>query len=387
MSFDQHLGLTVKLGPNLWSGAGMTKDITAQVGGLGFEKAALLGYKAAGFSLGGSKDTIEEWISEGLGRDITIYNEGGEIVWNGFVNSYVAQMGILSMTIGPFMQITNRDRVVYSTVDTSVTPPAVGVRTSTQIYNNLFSQSQYGIQGQTLSIGGAIALNADRVANAYLAEFCMPQSSANLSLGGRGNVGNVSVSCLGYGILLDSYSYNYLTSGTVSITTKIQQVLAAAYNVIYSTDYTGLEANTSLVSQYENDDRTAMDIIMDLVAKSNAAFERFTFGFYQNRKAYYASVPHTQLYTMALTDPAQKVFHYTGGFEIFPWNVEPAQWLRLSDYLTGRTPTTAYLRDDPRNVFIESVRYAAPFGLAINGGKIHTFDQILGQAGLKGAGV
>ena len=171
MSFDEHLGLTVKLGPSLWSGAGMTKDITAQVGGLGFEKAALLGYKAAGFNLGGSKDTIEEWISEGLGRDITIYNEGGEIVWNGFVNSYIAQMGILSMTIGPFMQITNRDRVIYSTIDTTVTPPAVGVRTSTQIYNNLFSQSLYGIQGQTLSIGGAIALNADRVANAYLAEF------------------------------------------------------------------------------------------------------------------------------------------------------------------------------------------------------------------------
>jgi hypothetical protein len=53
--------------------------------------------------------------------------------------------------------------------------------------------------------------------------------------------------------------------------------------------------------------------------------------------------------------------------------------------MIGRVADTN-IRQDPRNIFVESLAYTAPYGLILNGGKISTLSQRLAQKGLGGIG-
>jgi hypothetical protein len=114
-------------------------------------------------------------------------------------------------------------------------------------------------------------------------------------------------------------------------------------------------------------------------------FARYTFGVYDDRQAYYKKMPTAIEYVYRLSSGSQAI-ETTGGARVQPWNVRPAKWLEIPDFLIGRAAGGGNLRDDPRNVFIESVTYTAPFGLTINGGKVSTLKQKMAQLGLGGAG-
>lgn len=341
------------------------------------------GYKAASIGMTMRQDDIEDWLEYGLERHIVVYNEGGIIVWEGFVNDITADIGGLNIMRGPVMNVANKVAIVYSTVDTSVTPPAVGVRAKTAYNSDTASQAKYGIIEKVLSCGGSTDALATVIRDTFLAENAEPETTQTINLGVGGGL-SITLNCLGYSEWLNAYTYNSTTTGTTTLSVRLQAVLTADPNGIISTDYSKITANTLSIPAYVNDDNLALDYINGLVASGDAAFNRYTFGVYANQRAEYTVMPTAQEYTWHLADGGGLSTPY--GRNIEPWDVLPAKWIFIPDFMIGRVPTSTNLRDDPRYMFIESLTFTAPYGLTMTGAKISKMPQILGQLGLSGIG-
>jgi len=384
-SYMRATGLTIHAAPSLFSGAGSLVDITDLVASWSHTIAAMGGYKSANITLYVDQATLDDWLDTGIGKDITLYSPSGQVRFNGFVNNISATIGGLSITIGPLMQIANRARTVYSTVDTTFSPPAVGVRANSTTYNNTGSQTLYGVQSKVLSVGGATLASANQITQTYLAEMSIPQVSQTLNIG-AGGAASLKLDCLGYDAFLQTYPYANTASGTTTISTRIPLVLAAQPAALYSTDYSGIATNTTVIPVYENNDRTAWTIITSLVAKGDATFNRYIFGIYANRKATYAAAPTAIEYYHQISSEYAEVTDSVG-YKIDPWDVLPGKWLMVNDLMIGRTSSAAALSEDPRNIFIESISFTAPNGLSITGGRVSKLSQYLAQLGLAGVGV
>jgi hypothetical protein len=341
------------------------------------------GYWSARFGITGRQSQIERWLEEGLGRDITIFSPSLVTVFEGVVNSVNASIGGLTLSRGPFLDIANKVKLAYSTVDTTVTPPAVGVRTSTDWAEDADSQTLYGVRERVISVGGISVSNADLVRDTALNELKDPETDEQVNLTSS-VVPSVIVEVLGYGRLLETYVYNDTTTGTANISTKIQNVLAADPNSTFSTDYTEIETNATQVGQYEQDDRTAMNIIKGLVALGNAASERTLFGIYADRKARYETVPSAVKYQRSVRRSEQALEIYGTGQRVLPWNVESGEWIFFTDLLSAQSPETER-RLDLRFTLIEEATYTAPWGLSLKGGKVNRLDQLMARLGLAGS--
>ena len=354
--------------------------------------AANGGFDSARISLKGNRTDIESWLERGIGRHIEVNNAALDRVWEGFVNTVSISVGPLTVTRGPLNKVGNKIDLIYSSIDTTADPPAVGARerlsdpsNNAAYVQDTLSQAEYGIWTRVLSTGGMRGVaEALDVVNTYLADNKEPQTSQRFGAGG--GVATVSLECLGYGAWLD-YPYNLATTGAVNLSAKITAVLGADPNGIISTDYNNVATNTIQVSQYEDEDRKAMAILLGLVAHGDANALRYTAGLYENRKMYYTAMPTDVAYEQALADPRQRIATEAGA-EVFPWDVRPAQWLFYTDFLTGRTTpaTLADRRTDARYEFIEKVSYTAPWGLAHEGLKQGTLKQVLSKYGLTGVG-
>jgi len=177
-----------------------------------------------------------------------------------------------------------------------------------------------------------------------------------------------------------------LTTATVVITNaagtgKMQLTITADPNGLFSTDYSQMTTNPFLASQYEDDNRTAWDVIQKLVAIGDINDNRYTFGIYNGLRAIYAAMPTTATYQHRIAGREVEVETYGTESTIKPWDVLPARWSFLVDFSVGRTQP-ADQRLDPRFLFIESVRYTAPEGLQISGNKVSKIPQILAKKGM-----
>jgi len=355
------------------------ETLTSQVDSWQHVISAWGGYDSATFTVKDRKERIESWLEEGLGRHVVCYSPALSVVWEGFVNKVSVNLGRLSATRGPLLDCANRVAVVYSTIDTSTSPPTVGVRVKTSSSNHTDSQARYGIIEKVLSAGGATATNAEQIRDTYLAENAWPMTSS--VLGQSESEPSVSVECLGYVHWFKAYVYNDTSaSGTQNLSAKIQAILNAQLNtIILGYDIT---ENTLAVDRYENDDRTAWDLLRSLTAMGDADDNRYLFGVYAGRRARYEQASFDVAYRMRLSEPEQRVETLTGA-TVKPWDVLPGRWLFLSDLLVGRT-TPVSLRTDPRYLFIESMTFTAPFQLSIGGGKVETLSQKLARMGLAG---
>lgn len=382
MSAFSETGLSINVHEPLLAGGRFLFALTEQISSEQHETRALGGYWSAEIAVSVLALDMDDWIENGLGRDIAICDEAAQPVWQGFVNKVTIRFGDLTLVRGPLLDIANKVRVVYSTVDTSTTPPTLGTRTSTTNAQDADSQTKYGVLERVLGAGGATATNADAIRDTYLAENKLPQTTQTLAIGDSGSVA-ITLSCLGYVHWLTAYIYTQTSGGTQNASEKVQAVLAADPNAIFSTDYNGLTANTLAVPKYENDDRPAWDIIKAVVATGDTAAARWIFGMYGGRRAKYAPAPTTIDYQYQLSQ--HMLVQEVGGYPIAPWSVLPGKWLFVSDMLTGRG-TPSDLKNDPRALFVESVNFSAPYGLTINGGKVSTLSQKLARLGLSGIG-
>jgi hypothetical protein len=181
--------------------------------------------------------------------------------------------------------------------------------------------------------------------------------------------------------MLDKYPYNdIISTGLGNLSDKIIAILTAQANTILDTTFPRITANTTQVSLYENDNKSSWGLIKSLVALGDVTAARYLFGVYAGFMPVYEAAPATIEYQQQLSDPEQKVATLSGG-RVLPWHVLPGKWLLFSDFLIGESEP-ADLRNDPRAMFIEDVTYTAPWGLAMQGGKVDTFAQKLARKGL-----
>jgi len=344
---------------------------------------ALGGYWEASFSLGDRLGKLEDWL-DGLGWHIEVYNPALVKIWEGFVNEVTLGVGGFSVTRGPLMNIANRVTVWYSLLDTTITPPATGISRPTPIAEDTASQAKYGIVEKTLSVGSVETTDANQIRDTFLAENALPETGKSVNLGGSGSEASITVNCLGYVRWLDFYVYDDTASGTRTITQKIQDVMGADPNTLFSTDYANIATNNLLVSRYDTEERTAWAIIKALVARGDVNDNRYIFGIYNNQVAYYDAIPTDIEYYQRLADPSQRVETLFGQW-VKPWDVQVGKWLLFPDFLIGKVQPTN-IRLDQRAMFIESLTYTAPWALSLTGGKVSSLSQRLARLGLGGTG-
>ncbi|MCP4540597.1 MAG: hypothetical protein GY832_25960 [Chloroflexi bacterium] len=368
----------------LWIGTGLIDDDLAfKIDGIQAVWTANGGYWSLSFQLRGNQDIVEDWLENGLGRDITLYSPALLPIWEGAVNQASGNIGSLALGRGPLLDAPNKIKAIYSTVDTNVTPPAVGVREPTAWASNTAAQAKYSIIERVLSLAGATATSAAQIRDTRLADLALPKSTETDNLGSPTET-SVTVECAGYIHWLKAYVYNSTTTGQQNASTKLQAVLAADPNSIFSTDYANITTNTTQVGAWENDDRQAWSIAQAISALGDASDNRYVLGVYRGRKVHYNAVPTTPKFQRTLADPGQWLELFGSGGSLDPWAVEPGQWTFYTDLFTGRTqPTT--LRLDPRYLFIEQGTFNAPWALTMQGGEVNRGDQLLASLGLGGS--
>jgi hypothetical protein len=135
----------------------------------------------------------------------------------------------------------------------------------------------------------------------------------------------------------------------------------------------------------EMGNRYAGDIIRALVSLGDASYNRWIFMVDAHRYPVYKMAPTEVRYEISLTDRTHDVKVFGTNERVLPWQVECGEWLRVSDLLTKSTGYDT-LREDPRNRFLESVQYTAPYSLSLTGGRIDTVGQMLAQLTSSGGG-
>lgn len=266
-------------------------------------------------------------------------------------------------------------------------PPILGIRARTTAVNDLDSQAAYGILQKLLSTGGSTATEATQNGSTYLALNAWPQTGRRSAFLG-GAAASMTIEMLGYWAWLGAYVYNQTAAtGAVNASAKLQAVLAASLNPgLFSTDYGRLTANAVQVSQWEDEDRTAEDVVKSINALGTAAYATTSVGFYAGRQIVYEPAPTTIRYVQRVA--SNDLLTDLIGGRVQPWSVMPGEWIFYADFLAGRRPPAsgADLLRDPRCGLIEVVTLDNRYGLDVNGVHVGTLDQMLARQGLAGVG-
>jgi len=342
------------------------------------------GWWSASITISLSVQESEDWFEDGLNRYIEVYNPALALVWAGFVNQVTISAGTLAATRGPLLDIANRVSVVYSPIlDATTAPPLEGSETTTTIADDATSQTAYGILEAVVSGGKLLddgtTDDAAQLRDVYLEENKDPQTSEDLDFS-SGATATVQLDLLGYVHRLGKWIYQDMTAATVQIDTKIALFPAADPNGLLSTDVSQIAANAALTSRYEDDNRMAMDVLNEDVSLGDVANNRYTLGLYADQRITYAATPTTAAYQHDILGQAMRVETYGNGATVDPWDVLPARWVFLYSFLPGRGQPAA-LRDDPRFLFIESVRFSAPSTVQISGQKVSRIPQMIARLG------
>jgi hypothetical protein len=386
MTVHQSTGLSVSYSDPLLKSprSGFLGRLTDEISGLDFEKAAFGGWVSLRLELAANLVDVNAWVERGIGRHIEVHNPYLDLIFEGFVNTINPSAGTVSTVVGPLVDIGNRVSVMYAPIlDDTVSPPIVGSRTPTTIAQNTGSQGLYGIWEKELSGGTCIQGDAERYRDTFLANRARPPTTQTLNIGGGGGV-SLSLEVLGYKEFLNAYIYADATTGTRTISTKLTDVLAYDPNNVFSADYSQIETNAYLTSREEEDSAFAMSVIKSLVALGDVNDDPYTFGVVGSRVVTYrnANALATR-YEHRITSPDLRVQTYGLGGDVDPWDVEAGEWLYVPDWLVGTSPPVDR-NDDPRYIFIETMRFTAPDSLSINGTTLENLPQLLAKQGMGG---
>jgi hypothetical protein len=344
------------------------------------------GFESCQFAVRIPLDEADDWLENGLARHVEVYSASGKLVWEGFINKIAFGAGTLSAARGPLFDIGNRIMVVYTPIiDATVDPMITGAATETPITENTDSQARYGIIEKVISGGQLLddgtTDEAEEIRDLALAEMAWPYTDEEINLSGQ-NIPTVTIECLGYKRWLGVYVYNFYTATTVTLDSKIKDVLDADPNSIFSTNQSFIEANAQLTNRLEDKNRMAESIIQEITGMGDASDNRWLFQVLNGRVCYYKAIPTEVEYHHTLTARASEVT-LADGTGIDPWDMPAGVWVEITDFMVGQSEQSP-MRKDPRNVFAERVTYTAPYGLSIAGARISTLKQRLAQLGVGG---
>ena len=362
-----------------------TWHLTRQLSRYEHNVEAVGGYWSARFTIRGGRNLADDWLQDGLGRHIESFGNALSKCWEGFVNKITVNYGPLSVVRGPLLDVANRVQVVYSAIEYDEDDnPIVGTRTRTDEADDEDSQDLWGILPKILSTGGADQADAEDIRDTYLENYKTPRTSKDINTDSSMDT-SVTVDCLGYVHWLN-WAYNTTSGGEEATHTKISNILGDTPNVAwldFNTEHID-DSNALTVPAWEDEDKLAWSAIKDVCARGDDSNNRWLFGIYNDMEAWYYAASTTPEYQQRLSQPRQRVETIEGD-EVYPWSVGAGRWIIFPDFLIGQA-STLNPRDDQRCMFIESVRYIAPWSLQIKGGAVDTIDAVVAQLGIMGIG-
>lgn len=157
---------------------------------------------------------------------------------------------------------------------------------------------------------------------------------------------------------------------------------SAWFDAVTLREYSSIAENTLDVDMTEKKNKTAWTIIKEILSKGDTSDNRWLFGVYENRTPHYVQAPTTFEYMLRMTDNEQ-FFTKLNGEQVDGWDIRPGKWVLLSDFLVGQS-VPSDIKQDPRAMFIEEVRYSAGEGLTLNAGRVTRLSQMLGRLGITG---
>ena len=353
---------------------------------LSWSLAANGGFQTAQWSRVANVADIETALQQGLGAHVEIRDESQVIRWEGRVNQIFITLGGIRWNWGPLLQMSNRVAVHYTITDTSTTPPTQGEQRATAWGDNTDSELLYGISEAILSTGALTDAQADQYRDLWLADYAWPILSSDVGFGRGPTQAIIQYNAMGYSSWFNYPYAQYGNTGTQDLSDKIANILDEDPNGFFSSANADIAANTLQVTEYDNQDRRAWDILSGLVAAGDAALNRYTLSVKPGRRVVYAQIPDEVEYQLSLGDAGQYQVRSLTGALVRPWAVEPGKWAVLTDILPGMAhpTTTAERLRDPRYMFIERVQMTLPDSVQLQSGQILTETQAMNQWGLGG---
>jgi hypothetical protein len=339
------------------------------------------GYWSASIGLTETRFVAEEWIKNGLGREITLYSDGA-VRWQGFVNSVSVEIGPVSLTVGPMLGIINKMSLTFQTRRYNTNPPIGGVQYRLPYVENTDSQSVYGIFPEIFNAGTGSVEEALAARDRLILEKAWPEyaQSANLGGGGGGASYDIKLECVGYAQFLSKPIYLETGTGTQGASERIVAAIGEEPNGIFST--ANIQENTIPVPVPDTDVQNIWDVIKASTVIGDANDNRWLFGVYENASCYYNAIPTDSFYSLSITSNDYIVRDDSGSL-VYPWEILPGKWLQVNDLILDPFLRSANSRD-PSRVFIESVTYTAPWDISYNGGKTSRVAQQLAKLGVGG---
>lgn len=399
-SATRNYSITVGLHQPLIKGGAYIRTLENELNSYSHTISVNGGFISASISI--SSMDIDDWILNGLGRHIVAYGSGGEIIWEGFIDNVSVNLGNITIERGRLTELCNRCMITYTPViiDLDTGQEESGDTTQTTVADDEDSIEKYGIWEQVVSGGSIVGVGedeeemvadyfakADAMRDLYLKEHKEPEVSHNPVVGNEGGDISITLDCKGY-IEWFTYVYNYGELDedleepieSIMLSDKITEVLNAEPNGIFPTAGTFIAFNGLLVNRIEMKDRTAKTILDECLTFGDIDLNRWTFGIYEERNAYYKKFSTEIDYLYYIASNMQKIIDRKNT-EILPWNVRPGKVAFLPDtVLGGSSPVDIY--SDARIMFIEEVSFTAPDTINLTGKKVKTFDQLQAQLGL-----
>lgn len=332
--------------------------------------SASIGYDSASLQLNVNKLDMFELSNFLIGSYVEVFMSDSDLVWEGFVNEVAINYGQTQITFGPMLEVVNRVLVKYTDYSTGV--PGV-----TTYASDSESISKYGLTlTRVLNAGSISSTNAIKIRDRYLFENKYHKTNKQISSSSQVSF---NVNCLGLYHLLGTYIYNTPSPSTIGASTKIKNVLAAQPNSIYYEDYSDILTNSLSVLNLENQDRTAADIIKDVINLGyNAVDDRMIFGIL-GKKAYYRLVDYNTKYYVEGNSKNLSITNIVGD-NIPPWKIKPGYFIEF----LGDIPHQTSNRFNQRTSLIESVSYTYPYGFQLSSGEFGTLPQQLAKLGISG---
>jgi len=330
----------------------------------------------------------DDWLCNGLGRRITVYNRAGLPCFAGIVNLITINTGSITRSRGPLLDIGNRVSVIYTPVFISDDSVVNGVTTITTIEENFDSQERYGIIEKVLSAGSVVEADAYMLRDQFLKDNSMPVTYTTITTGNAGNTA-VVLDIVGLVQFLGAYIYENYGINFVSASEKIRQIFSLEPNDIFDREAIGssllhnIDENPYLLPEVEIQNRYALNIIKEIASLGDASDNRWIYGVDSNRQFYYKQVVEEINYALYVTDNVQSVMHIQTKNIVYPYDLEPGKFILLSDTNTaGVNPED--LLGSPYSFFIESVNYTAPNMVVVNSGRLNKTDQLIAKLTMSG---
>ena len=380
--FNQNrLSFLITDGP--WRSSNRFVDHSQDVTSYDHSHAALGGFWSANLTMRLPLVELEDWLENGVGRQVQVKGRGTKLAWEGLVNRVTMNVGGYNMTVGPYLDIANKVKLAYSIFLQLGGGNATGIRVVTDYTSDALSIARYGILAKVFSVGGVDTSAVANLQALLLERYSQPPRSEDLNL--PGDTGliyfDLKLECIGYAHLFQKYSYNSATTGTQNLSAKLTAIVAAEPNGLFSSSVT---TNTIQVPAYENDDAEAWGLIKAMIAMGDVSLNRYSFGVYENRRAVYKPVSNSVVYIRPLREGAAVIQDAQGGL-LQPWEVRPGGYVLVTDLLPGK-PTASTLNDDRRAIYADTVQYRMPDSLVINGAHSFKVEQRLAQLGISGVG-